>query len=186
MIVAIYDGIPEVVASRSTETLAKHDWHNFLINSNFKVARAKIFESFESGYFTNEDGFELRLFVDKINVLPASEHIYDLFDEAITPEEPGNRIIGSQDHRIKENIEFSIDVVNIATWLSKQKYIIFGYDGNIAGTFLNATNLTYEQITTEKLWEDQYDVEIDANGKINGQLENGWFSAIPIIKIKEI
>ena len=184
MIIAFYDGIPEVVSTRNTTTLAKYDWHNFLSNSKFRISRDGIFESFESGYFTDENGFELRIISDNLNPSPGnSEHLYDLFDEAkekTVPIELEQKLPWFDSNTLDWNVE----IVDIATWLSRQKYIIFGYDGNIAGSFVNATKLTYEEIITDKLWDDQYDVEIE-EGIINGKLENGWFTAVPVNKIKE-
>ncbi len=194
MIIAFYDGIPEVVSTRSRNTLAKYEWHKFLSNSKFKLSRQEIFESYNKGYFGDENGFELRIFEDRLIDPPGNDdHIYDRFDDHLTPQEHyeinnefNTKAFEGSQNKIPLWVADHIEIGNIAKWLSKQNYIIFGYDGNIAGSFVNATKLTYEQIVKDKLWDDQHNVEIDEEGQINGQLENGWFTAYPIEKLKEI
>ena len=184
MTIAFYDGIPEVVSTRPTNTLAKYDWHTFLSNGKRTVSRDEIFESYERGYWTDENGFELRLFADKMNPFGENtEHLYDRFDEN---KETETVEIDQKIEWFDSNIlDWNVEIVDLATWLSQQKYIIFGYDGSIAGSFVNASKLTHEQITRDKLWDDQHNVEVDKDGIVNGQLENGWFTAVPISKIKE-
>ena len=65
--------------------------------------------------------------------------------------------------------------------MAQKKWLIHGYDGGIAGPFVNVSSKSPLEIN----WPDAHDIETDSDGSISGKFENGWFHAIMLNTVKE-